>query len=42
MRQHEDDLFKQLGWDVNTQTHQAIVPDDLVKRVAQGESGGAK
>jgi hypothetical protein len=42
MRKQEDAVFSQLGWDVNPQTHQVIVPDDVVKRVAQGQPGGAR
>ncbi|HEY1629320.1 MAG TPA: hypothetical protein VGF52_05645, partial [Tepidisphaeraceae bacterium] len=39
MRKHEDAVFSQLGWDVNSQTHQTIVPDDVVNRVARDRTG---
>ena len=42
MRKQEDAVFSQLGWEVNSQTHQVSVPDALVKRVAQAQTGGAR
>jgi hypothetical protein len=42
MRKQEDDVFTQLGWQVDAKTHQVTVPDAVVKRVAQGQAGGAR
>jgi hypothetical protein len=40
MREHEDAVFNQLGWEVEPKTHQVQVPGDVVARVASQSGGG--
>jgi hypothetical protein len=45
MRQREDAVFEQLGWQVNPKTHDVTIPGDIVQRIAKNRAaqpGGAR
>lgn len=42
MREHEDAVFKQLGWQVNSATHSVQIPADLVAKVRDAEAAISK
>ncbi len=35
LREHEDEVFARLGWSVNMRTHEATIPPDIARRVAE-------